>query len=356
MSSTPPNELTPEVLRAALGPWLKRNVTGVERIGGGRNSQIYKVYADGVACFALKVYFRHASDNRDRLATEFNSFSFLWTNGFREIPEPILADPERGWAVYQFIEGEKIPPGQAGEADVNAFVNLLGQLRELSRHPESRKLGAASEAFFTVDEVMANVQQRWQRVRAAEGDTPPFRALREFFDQELTPFLEELIPWSQARLQAAGMSAEREISWAQRTLSPSDCGFHNALRQADGRIIFLDFEYFGWDDPAKMISDFLLHPAMELSAELKKKFASAVLRRFSDFPALVDRVESVYPLFGLKWCMILLNEFVSDSLQRRNFAAVTVQDRSELQMQQLEKARRMLNRIRSEYQNFPYRD
>jgi len=356
MSSTPPAELTPDALCAALSRWLNRNITGVERIGGGRNSKIYKVHADGAACFALKEYFRHPSDNRDRLATEFNSFSFLWKNGFREIPEPIAADHKRGWAVYQFIEGEKIPPGQAGEVDVNAFVDLLGRLRELSRHPDSRKLGAASEAFFTVDQVLANVQQRWQRVNAAKGDMPPFRAMREFFNQELTPFLQQLIPWSKARLKAAGMSSGRELLRKQRTLSPSDCGIHNALRQPDGRIIFLDFEYFGWDDPAKMLSDFLLHPAMELSAELKRKFASGLLRHFSDFPALIDRVESVYPLFGLKWCMILLNEFVSDSIERRKFAAVTVQDRSELQMQQLDKARRMLNRIRGEYQHFPYRD
>jgi hypothetical protein len=54
--------------------------------------------------------------------------------------------------------------------------------------------------------------------------------------------------------------------------------------------------------------------------------------------------------------MILLNEFVSDSLQRRQFAAVTVTDRSALQWQQLEKTRAMLNRIRGEYEHFPYRD
>lgn len=341
---------------AALTRLLNRNVTGIERIGGGRNSQVYKVTADGAACFALKAYFRHAADNRDRLATEFNSFSYLWENGFREIPQPIIADHERGWAVYQFIEGEKIPPGQAGETEVNATVELLGRLRELSRNPESRKLGAASEAFFAVGQVVANVRQRWQRVNAVEGNTPPYAALREFLDRDLTPLLEEVARWSESHLQSAGLSLAQELDWNQRTLSPSDFGFHNALRQRDGRIIFLDFEYFGWDDPAKMISDFLLHPAMELSADLKKKFASAVLRRFSDFPGLRGRVESVYPLFGLKWCMILLNEFVVDSLQRRQFAAVAVTDRTALQMQQLEKARRMVNRIRSEYEHFPYRD
>ncbi len=348
--------MTPDAMCAALTRLLNRNVTGIERIGGGRNSQVYKVSTDTAACFALKAYFRHAADNRDRLATEFNSFSYLWKNGFREIPHPIIADHERGWAVYQFIEGEKIAPGQAGEAEVNATVELLGRLRELSRKPESRKLGAASEAFFAVEQVIANVRQRWQRVNAVEGAAAPYAALREFLDQDLTPLLEQVTRWSEARLQSAGLSPSQELDWSQRTLSPSDFGFHNALRQRDGRIIFLDFEYFGWDDPAKMISDFLLHPAMELSADLKKKFASAVLRRFSDFPGLLGRVESVYPLFGLKWCMILLNEFVADSLQRRQFAAVAVTDRTALQMQQLEKARRMVSRIRSEYEHFPYRD
>ena len=356
MSSAPPIELTPDAMCAALARLLNRNVTGVERIGGGRNSQVYKVAVNGAECFALKAYFRHAADNRDRLATEFNSYSYLWANGFREIPQPVVADHERGWAVYQFIEGEKVPPGEAGEAEVNAAVDLLGRLRELSRKTESRELGAASEAFFAVGQVVANVRQRWQRVCAAEGETAPYRALRDFLGSELTPLLEQVIRWSEARLQTPGLSFTRELGWEQRTLSPSDFGFHNALRQRDGRIIFLDFEYFGWDDPAKMISDFLLHPAMDLSPDLKKKFASAVLRRFSDFPALLGRVESVYPLFGLKWCMILLNEFLSDSFQRRQFAAVAVTDRAALQMQQLDKARRMLNRIRSEYEHFPYRD
>lgn len=343
-------------MRAALARLLNRKVSSIERIGGGRNSQVYKVTTDGAEHFALKAYFRHAADNRDRLATEFGGFSYLWENGFREIPKPITADHGMGWAIYQFIEGEKIPCGQAHEAEVNAAVELLGRLRELGRKPESRKLGAASEAFFAVDQVAANVRQRWQQVRAVKGATQPYAALREFLDQELTPLLDRVIAWSKARLQSTGMSFTQKLDWEQRTLSPSDCGFHNALHQHDGRIIFLDFEYFGWDDPAKMISDFLLHPAMELSADLKKTFTSRILRRFPDFPGLLSRVECVYPLFGLKWCLILLNEFLSDALQRRQFAAVAVPDRAALQMQQLDKARAMLKRIRGEYEQFPYRD
>jgi hypothetical protein len=180
--------------------------------------------------------------------------------------------------------------------------------------------------------------------------------MRVFLETELSPLLERVVSWSECRLQAAGGAFDQELGWEQRTLSPSDFGFHNALRQRDGRMIFLDFEYFGWDDPAKMIADFLLHPAMELSRELKMKFASAMFRRFSDWPGLVGRVESVYPLYGFKWCLIFLNEFLPDQMLRRQFAAVAAPDRAALQMLQLDKARQMLDRIRHEYERFPYRD
>src|SRR5512141_137544 len=149
----------------------------------------------------------------------------------------------------------------------------------------------------------------------------PHSALKEFLDGEFTPFFEHVAQWSEARLRAAGQSFMEALDSDRRTLSPSDFGFHNALRQPDGSMIFLDFEYFGWDDPAKMIVDFLLHPAMALSPALKRTFATRIFRRFADWPSLRERVESVYPLFGLKWCMIFLNEFLPEVYQRRQFAA-----------------------------------
>jgi hypothetical protein len=356
MSLTKPGELHPEEMRAQLARLLNRDVTGVERIGGGRNSQVYEVAVDGAKHFALKVYFRHPSDKRDRLATEFGSFSHLWANGFREIPQPVATDPGLGWAVYQFIEGDRIPAGQVSVAEVLGAADFLGRLRELSRKSESRELGVASEAFFTVEAMVKNLKQRLKRLGAINGETAPSKALNDFLTGEFMPLLERVTGWSESHLRAAGMSSAEELSWTHRTLSPSDFGFHNALRQRDGRIIFLDFEYFGWDDPAKMIADFLLHPAMNLAPDLKKKFVSVVLRRFADWPGLRGRLESVYPLFGLKWCLIMLNEFLPNELLRRQFASAAGVDQSALQMQQLDKARQMLSRISREYECFPYRD
>ena len=77
MSSTPQTEPEIEALRQAVMRRLKANVTGLERIGGGRNSQVYKVATAGAEQFALKVYFRSDTDERNRLATEFESFTYL---------------------------------------------------------------------------------------------------------------------------------------------------------------------------------------------------------------------------------------------------------------------------------------
>ena len=60
----------------------------------------------------------------------------------------------------------------------------------------------------------------------------------------------------------------------RRSLSPSDFGFHNALLEADGRLTFVDFEYFGWDDPVKIVADVMLHPGMGLSADHGRRFAT----------------------------------------------------------------------------------
>lgn len=349
-----PSELTLESAQERLSTLLPEPVTGLERIGGGGNSQVYRLETSGGKRFALKVYFRNPADQRDRLATEYGSFSYLWANGFREIPQPLDSDPVLGWAVYQYLEGEKIPPGAARDTDLLAAVDFLGRLHEISRQPESARLGVASEASFTAGLIAQNVRQRLTRLQGAEGEGAMYEALRTFLSHEFIPLLDNVVKWSATHLDKAGMGFDKELNQSQRTLSPSDFGFHNALRHPDGRIFFLDFEYFGWDDPAKMISDFLLHPAMSLRPEANRRFASAIFQRFADWPGLSARVESVYPLFGLKWCMIFLNEFLPDSLRRRQFAGAAGADRSAVQTRQLEKARQMLNRIATEYMSFPY--
>ncbi len=109
--------------------------------------------------------------------------------------------------------------------------------------------------------------------------------------------------------------------------------------------MFVDFEYFGWDDPAKTISDFLLHPAMKLSSASRRRFVRDALAVYGGDSDLAKRLDCFYPLFGLKWCLILLNEFVPQDLTRRTFAGGEPIDPAAARRRQLSRARRLLARI-----------
>ena len=159
--------------------------------------------------------------------------------------------------------------------------------------------------------------------------------LRDFLEKEYIPFLKEVIDKSKSKAKKLGFSWQDELEIGRRTLSPSDFGFHNALRGEDSEITYLDFEYFGWDDPAKMISDFLLHPGMSLEEKWKQRFAKTIFKNFDQDKLLVNRVKLVYPLFGLKWCLILLNEFLPECLQRRGFVAEGPVDKNILEIQMM---------------------
>lgn len=47
-----------------------------------------------------------------------------------------------------------------------------------------------------------------------------------------------------------GINLDDVFDPAQRTLSPADHGFQNTLVR-NGQLVFLDFEYAGWDDQAQ---------------------------------------------------------------------------------------------------------
>ena len=121
-----------------------------------------------------------------------------------------------------------------------------------------------------------------------------------------------------AARRAAGSTPAPTLPAGARTLSPSDFGFHNALLRPDGTLVFIDFEYFGWDDPAKTVADFFLQPQAPLAPE---RLASAFLQRLPAVcgraPASASGSPCVYPLLSLKWCLIMLNPFLRPPLPGR---------------------------------------
>lgn len=341
-----PAMAAPQADLDALHTLLERPVDSAERVGSGRNSRVYRVRC-GAAEYAAKFYFGPTADGRDRLEVEFSALQFLWQRGLRCIPEPLRANREGHVAVYAYVGGEAIRSESVSTEDLAQLLGFVNALHGIERGPEARALPSAAEAFFTVDGVIRNVQSRLERLAANAEEGRAYDALREFLREAFAPALDRF---------AAGAEAygDEELDWRYRTLSPSDLGFHNALRTGDGRVTFLDFEYFGWDDPAKTLCDAELHPQMQLTVEQKIWIAKGFQSTFGDDPKWHDRVGVLYPLFALKWCMITLNEFRPEQIARRRYVDRGREQVHDIQMRQLEAARAVLNGILREHGRFPF--
>lgn len=329
-----------------------RRVTLARPIGAGRNSRVFRLDLEPGApgepgSVVVKFYRRDPGDTRDRLAAEYGALSFLWGHGLRAIARPLACDREAYCAVYEDLLGEVPSSATATMADIDATVAFLATLKQLRGEPGAESLPVASEACFSLAQLADNIEGRYQRLAMSPRDSDRL-ALHEWLVSTFEPLRTELLAWATAR------PAEALLDASHRTLSPSDIGFHNMIRRDDGGLAFVDFEYFGWDDPAKMLVDFVLHPGMDLPDGHRARYASGLLAVFADDPGLRARAETVYPLFGLKWCLIVLNEFLLGRSSVQQAAGLPAEAARDSRALQLAKADGIAHRIRHEYRENPY--
>jgi len=334
-------------VEVAAGRLLGRAVERAEPAAPGGNNRVYRIVAGGEA-FALKFYPHRQDDPRDRLGHEFQALRFLTGRGVHCVPAAVAADPHLGCAAYQWIEGTSVDAPDRD--DIDAALALAATLKALSGAGEAESLPAAAEACLSAAELERQVAARLTALRApAAGDD----VLVEFLSKEFVPAFERWTGRARARYRARGADFAAGIGKARRTLSPSDFGFHNAIRRPGGDICFIDFEYFGWDDPVRLVADFVLHPGHRLDRAASGRFAGGAHELFDDDPEYEVRLQALYPLVGLRWCMILLGEYLPGGLAKRRFAG-RVGDAAKTRAGQLAKARALLQRLSASDGSFPF--
>ena len=306
-------------------------------LSGGGNNRTFRVDA-GTTSLLLKAYFRHPQDPRDRLGTEFAFSTFAWQNGVRALPQPLACDCAHGLGLYEFVPGRRLLPHEVDGPAVRqavAFFNAVNQVKHL---PQAQELPPGSEACFTLAGHLHCVERRLQRLKELDDPSALGREAGQFIQHELTPAWHAVAAVVRAGIARLGL--HEELAPEDRCLSPSDFGFHNALLEANGRLRFLDFEYAGWDDPAKMVCDFFCQPAVPVPADCHDLVLDAVAGMVR------ERIGLLRPVYQLKWCCILLNDFLPLGGQRRSFAGGAAA-REERRDTQLRKARQVLHQFLS---------
>lgn len=281
----------------------------VRRLPGGANNRVFEVRTAGARAL-LKAYFSHPDDRRDRLGAEFGFSTYAWEAGVRALPRPLASDPVARLGLYEFIEGDPIDARPLGAEEVAAAARFVREVNRSREH--ATRLPSASEARFSIEEHLETIRQRVARL--GELDVQ---------DRRLPAVLERIAAaWETATEVALGavIDPAAELAPEERIVSPSDFGFHNAIRRPDRSLCFIDFEYAGWDDPAKLVCDFFSQVAVPVPLGHFDAFTEEALAFVPDPERARERAVALLPAYRVKWACIVLNQFHPTDRRRRDFA------------------------------------
>ena len=321
-------------------PLLNHPVKKCEKISGRGNSRIYKLADIDARQYVLKMYPDRSLDGGARLKTEFNAVKFLRANGFDNVPDAVRKDVDLNLGLYTWVGGQSI--SEPNHQDVGQAIEFVRRLYDVSKTSQYPADELATEACLSAKELVKQVDARFKRLRSVATSHP---ALTELLNRSFRPLWQDIKQnlsqtWPES-------SREKDLDPKYRTLSPADFGFHNALKN-NGEITFIDFEYFGWDDPVKLAADFLWHPAMELQPDLASKWKNSMLDIFASEPYFKERLNAAMPIYGLRWAMIILNEFLPGFAERRKNAGSTGSyNLKEVRKVQLKKAKHYCEKVKA---------
>jgi hypothetical protein len=316
----------------------------VKPYAAGGNNRVFRVDAGGRALVA-KCYFRHPSDNRDRLNAEFSFLEYARKAGIDCVPEPVAKDESVGIGIYEFIEGSKLTRGALSSRHIEQAREFFVSLNRLEKRPLAVSLKNASESCFSVVDHLSLVEGRIARLSTVPASSE--------VDKQAVAFVVTLrARWAalrervSAEFERRNLQTDSVLSQEDRCVSPSDFGFHNAIISPNGKVVFIDFEYAGWDDPAKTIGDFFSQPAIPLPFDHFETFLASALTYSPNSNMLAERTRLLLPVIQMKWCCIVMNDFLPAFIERRKIADPAL-DENVRKRVQLDMAQCLLQHINS---------
>ena len=306
-------------LRKLLRKEGKSELIGMEQIKRGGNNCVYKIDI-GNKLILGKVYHRDTHDSRDRFGQEVAFVKYLKSIQNKESPSLIAQDLTAGTVCFDWIEGTNFDSVLPLTNDywMQCF-SFLKNIQVGKNSIEAKSLPNGSEAAFSLREHFSLLQNRRDYWYDHNQKLP--HKIRSFLMTELDEEYKNL-----AKELIAHPDFNKELEPEEKIISPSDFGLHNAKINKGNRLIFFDFEYAGWDDPAKTIADFFAQPRFPAPFEESKNLLSTFSEIFSSsvMEQLLRRLPLVNRIIRLKWCYILLNDFHPTSSKRRALSGKTL--------------------------------
>ena len=330
----------PQPSEQVLDRLLTESPKEIRSVSGGANNRVWEVKTlQGK--YLLKQYFRSPEDSRDRFASEKAFYTHAQSKVPGKIPQVQGWDPEGEAGLFVWVEGRKLTEPEVTGARVQEALEFFTALNRLPL-PNLSDLPSAAEAAWTVCEHLDLVNCRIGRLQQISGKDSEAEEARHLVREKVMPAWERIFKTANREWPEKGRGTHR----ATACVSPSDFGFHNSLLGGDDRLRFFDFEYAGWDDPAKMAADFFCQPRIPAPASEFPRVAARLAELFPQDAEVAERATSLWPVYRMKWICIMLNEFLPAGKTRRGFS-LGEEAQAALRRQRLEAVRGSLEKLNS---------
>jgi hypothetical protein len=243
----------------------------------------------------LKVHEPAVPGRRDAFAHEVLMHSFYAAQTGVAVPALLAHDEACRAILFDYIKGEAVSAPEEGNIEELARFLVESNASHILERARQVGLPMASESgICTSDHWRCAVDRLDALLGSARADDVTAE-MHDFLRSEVQPALDALKP--------------SDGSAAGPCLSPSDFGFHNVIRRDDGSLCFLDFEHAGWDDPAKLVADFILQPEALLCSESAECFLESLGESEPFGRDIRNRVRETLAIQKCKWTVIILNVF-----------------------------------------------
>ena len=270
-----------------------------QAIKGGVNSTVFRVTLSNGTLALAKLY---PDDKRQRRAREQRFLEILNSAGIARVPKLLGSSVSADAILIEFLDGHH-PSTESPVPSIiwESFLNFISEIQSAAKAPLPTSIPRSEEGCLSLQQHIAKVAKRRDRWLARSERQSS--ELETWIRTDLERSFQTL-----AKRTICNPSFKEPIPQSSLILSPSDFGAHNALVHKN-TVSFVDFEYAGWDDPAKLFADFFCQPRHPAPKTLKPKWVQTLEnllppdQRYA-FRARLHEVESC---IALKWIYIILD-------------------------------------------------
>ncbi len=280
----------------------------LQTLRGGINNLVYSIEGKKNKLI-VKHYPKNRQTSLNKMKAEVQLLALAGELCPNFVPLVISFDFSLQCVLMEFVSGSTFTSGSGpNEEDIHHALEFFALLNHNKVVAQKYVSVDAAEGFLCISEHIGALEARLDRMSVGHLPNRLVSIASSTFD-DLTSSFHLLTK----KYRDISGSEENEIERSHLIVSPSDFGFHNALKTSSG-CKFIDFEFAGWDDPAKASCDFVLQP--ECTPKCDEYALLNTLKLGNKYPEFERRVDLLFPVLRLKWAFLILSFYDEERLEQ----------------------------------------